>query len=78
MAGYHRDVFPVVTPQLVANNGITALRAAIADPTSRTAGSRGIVLKYRRSPYRDGTRAGWWKVKDPRWYEREACRFDRR
>jgi len=37
----------------------------------------GIVLKDRRSPYKDGTRAGWWKVKDPRWYERESWRFDR-
>jgi bifunctional non-homologous end joining protein LigD len=38
----------------------------------------GIVLKDRRSPYRDGTRAGWWKVKDRRWYERESWRFDKR
>ena len=38
----------------------------------------GIVLKDRRSTYRDGTRAGWWKVKDPRWCERESWRFDRR
>jgi bifunctional non-homologous end joining protein LigD len=38
----------------------------------------GIVLKDRQSAYRDGTRAGWWKVKDPRWYERESWRFDRR
>jgi ATP-dependent DNA ligase len=38
----------------------------------------GIVLKDRRSTYRDGTRAGWWKVKDRRWFEREAWRFDRR
>ena len=38
----------------------------------------GIVLKDRRSPYKDGTRAGWWKVKDPRWIERESWRFDRR
>jgi len=37
----------------------------------------GIVLKDRRSTYRDGTRVGWWKVKDPRWVEREAWRFDR-
>jgi ATP-dependent DNA ligase len=37
----------------------------------------GIVLKDRLSPYKDGTRAGWWKVKDPRWYERESWRFDR-
>ena len=38
----------------------------------------GIVLKDRRSPYRDGSRAGWSKVKDPSWYERESWRFDRR
>ena len=38
----------------------------------------GIVLKDRHSTYRDGTRAGWTKVKDPSWYEREAWRFDRR
>jgi ATP-dependent DNA ligase len=37
----------------------------------------GIVLKDRTSTYRDGTRAGWWKVKDPRWIEREAWRFER-
>jgi len=38
----------------------------------------GIVLKDRRSTYKDGSRAGWWKVKDPRWFEREAWRFERR
>ena len=38
----------------------------------------GIVLKYRTAPYRDGSRAGWAKVKDRSWYEREAWRFDRR
>jgi hypothetical protein len=32
----------------------------------------GIVLKDRASPYRDGSRAGWFKVKDPSSYEREA------
>ena len=37
----------------------------------------GIVLKDRRSTYRDGTRVGWWKVKDPRWIVREAWRFER-
>lgn len=36
------------------------------------------VLKDRTSRYRDGSRAGWWKVKDCSWYEREARRFDRR
>lgn len=38
----------------------------------------GIVLKDRRSTYRDGSRAGWSKVKDPNWYARESWRFDRR
>lgn len=38
----------------------------------------GIVLKDRHSTYRDGSRAGWTKVKDRSWYEREAWRFDRR
>jgi len=38
----------------------------------------GIVLKDRRAPYRDGSRAGWSKVKARSWYEREAWRFDRR
>ena len=38
----------------------------------------GVVLKDRTSTYRDGTRAGWSKVKDRGWYEREAWRFDRR
>jgi ATP-dependent DNA ligase len=37
----------------------------------------GIVLKDRTSTYSDGTRRGWWKVKDPRWFERESWRFDR-
>ena len=38
----------------------------------------GLVLKDRTSPYRDGSRAGWWKVKDRSSYEREAWRFERR
>jgi hypothetical protein len=38
----------------------------------------GIVLKDRTSTYRDGSRAGWTKVKDRSWYERAAWRFDRR
>jgi bifunctional non-homologous end joining protein LigD len=40
--------------------------------------TEGIVLKDRRAPYRDGSRAGWWKVKDRSWFEREAWPFDRR
>ena len=38
----------------------------------------GLVLKDRTSRYRDGSRAGWSKVKDRSWYERESWRFDRR
>jgi ATP-dependent DNA ligase len=38
----------------------------------------GLVLKDRSSTYREGSRVGWSKVKDPRWYERESWRFDRR
>ncbi len=38
----------------------------------------GIVLKDRTSTYRDGSRAGWTKVKDRSGYEREGWRFDRR
>jgi len=37
----------------------------------------GIVLKRRDAPYRGGSRAGWFKVKDRGWYEREAWRFER-
>ena len=36
-----------------------------------------VILKDRRSAYRNGTRAGWWKIKDPGWIEREAWRFER-
>jgi bifunctional non-homologous end joining protein LigD len=38
----------------------------------------GIVLKRGDSRYRGGSRAGWGKVKDRGWYEREAWRFERR
>jgi ATP-dependent DNA ligase len=37
----------------------------------------GLVVKDGRSPYRDGSRSGWFKVKDRGWYEREAWRFER-
>jgi bifunctional non-homologous end joining protein LigD len=37
----------------------------------------GIVLKRRDSRYRGGSRAGWSKVKDRSWYEREAWRLQR-
>jgi ATP-dependent DNA ligase len=36
----------------------------------------GLALKDRNAPYRHGSRAGWWKVKDRSWYEREALRVD--
>jgi ATP-dependent DNA ligase len=38
----------------------------------------GIVIKDRSAPYRAGSRAAWTKVKDQRWSEREAWRFERR
>jgi hypothetical protein len=38
----------------------------------------GLVLKDRASRYRDGSRVGWTKVKDPSWYDRESWQFDRR
>ena len=37
----------------------------------------GVVLKDRRSIYRDGSRAGWSKLKHPGWFAREAWRFER-
>lgn len=52
-------------------------RAALVE-AMRDGRLEGIVLKDRRSIYRDGSRAGWTKVKDPSWHEREAWRFDRR
>jgi ATP-dependent DNA ligase len=50
-----------------------------ADPAREMTDGRleGIVLKDRTSPYRDGARSGWFKVKDRSWYEREAWRFER-
>ena len=38
----------------------------------------GLVIKDRTSAYRDGGRSGWFKVKDPSWYAREAWRFENR
>jgi ATP-dependent DNA ligase len=38
----------------------------------------GLVLKDRTSAYCDGSRAGWVKVKDRSWYQRESWRFERR
>jgi hypothetical protein len=39
---------------------------------------RGWPCELRRPQgYRDGSRAGWFKVKDRSWYEREARRFER-
>jgi ATP-dependent DNA ligase len=60
------EVSPLVEPTV-------ALIADMADGRLE-----GIVLKDRTSPYRDGSRAGWTKIKDRSWYEREAWRFDRR
>jgi ATP-dependent DNA ligase len=37
-----------------------------------------IVLKDRKSKYRDGSRVGWVKIKHRSWYEREAWRFEQR
>ena len=47
--GYHGDVLPAVTPQLVANDGVRALRLAIADPERfacepKVDGVRGLVV----------------------------------
>jgi hypothetical protein len=44
------------------------------------AGRRRSTVGLRRgtSPYRGGSRAGWHKVKDPSWTQREAWRFDQR
>jgi ATP-dependent DNA ligase len=36
----------------------------------------GIVLKDWTSPYQDGSRVGWEKVKDASSYQREAWRFE--
>jgi len=60
------ELSPIVEPS-------AALAADITDGRLE-----GIVLKDRTAMYRDGSRAGWWKVKDPRWFERESWRFERR
>jgi bifunctional non-homologous end joining protein LigD len=55
----------------------------LIEPSESIAGAmidgrlEGIVLKRRDAPYRGGSRAGWSKVKDRSWYEREAWRFER-
>jgi ATP-dependent DNA ligase len=41
-------------------------------------GIEGLVLKQVDAAYRDGSRAGWAKVKPASWYQREAWRFERR
>jgi ATP-dependent DNA ligase len=61
-------VLPTVTPHLVANNGLTALRAAIADPERyvvepKVDGVRGLVV-YRddrtvETRNRHGVRRDW-------------------
>ena len=60
------ELVPVVTPD-------PALAEAMIDGRLE-----GLVLKDRTSRYRDGSRAGWSKVRDRSWYERESWRFDRR
>jgi hypothetical protein len=60
------ELSPVVEPS-------AALAVEMADGRLE-----GVVFKDRTSPYRDGSRAGWFKVKDPSWYEREAWRFESR
>ena len=63
------------TPPLLA---FCALRPPAALAEQMTDGRlEGLVVKDRRSPYRDGSRAGWFKVKDRSWYEREAWCFER-
>ena len=57
------ELSPVVTPD-------PSLVEAIVDGRLE-----GFVLKDRTSTYRDGSRVGWLKVKDPSWYERESWRF---
>jgi ATP-dependent DNA ligase len=52
------ELSPVVRPS-------TALAEQMADGRLE-----GLVEKDRRSPYRDGSRAGWFKVMDRSWYER--------
>jgi hypothetical protein len=38
---------------------------------------KGLMVKDHRPPYRDSSRARWFKRKDRSWYEREAWRFER-
>ena len=60
------ELSPVVAPSV-------DLARQMADGTIE-----GLVIKDKTSRYRDGSRAGWFKVEDASWYEREAWRFDRR
>ncbi len=59
------ELVPVLTPN-------PALADAMVDGHLE-----GLVLKERSARYRDGSRAGWSKVKDPSWYQRESWRFAR-
>jgi hypothetical protein len=53
--------------------------AKVTDPGPfGTAPTRSGVADRWLDGYRDGARVGWSKVKDRRWCEREAWRFDRR
>jgi ATP-dependent DNA ligase len=56
------DLAPVVTPH-------ESLAEAIIDGRLE-----GLVLEDLPAQYRDGSRVGWTKVKDPSWYEREPWR----
>jgi ATP-dependent DNA ligase len=84
MLQFRRNSVPTVLPQLVANDGLLTLQVAIADPERwavepKVDGIRGLVVFSRTGPwlkdpnstYRDGSRRGWSKVKDPSWHQRE-------
>jgi ATP-dependent DNA ligase len=62
---YPFDLSPVVEPSATLAMDIIGGRL------------EGVVIKDRASRYRSGSRAGWTKLKDSAWYEREAWRFER-
>lgn len=66
--GKSLDAFPRGPRPMTTADAVEAKRAEL----------EGLVLKDRTSTYREGSRIGWVKVKDSRWYEREAWRFKRR
>jgi hypothetical protein len=67
-------------PRLRLPAGALARRRALAVLGARYDGRspRGHRSQGPASRYRGGSRAGWSKVKDRSWYEREAWRFQRR